>query len=288
MGRLAQRITQARPRPEKAWLAEVANVPLQAVSQEAGSALGNGWGRLKSSRQGKVRAPRFKPRSNRQSIRLPFNAFRVGGGKPRLARVGGIPMAWSRPLPAVASSVTLTRDSAGRYSTGRYVTSFVVAVERPQLEPNGNAVGLDLGLVSLAVTRDGVKIAPPPFLHAALRRIRRLQRSPGRKVKGASNRATARLGLATAHATVADQRLDPPHKLGMGPIREHRTVWIEHLNGAGMAKNCKLACSIADAGWCLLGTLLESRARMGGTNGSGCLPLAAHLPDQLGVWRSHR
>ena len=137
-------------------------------------------------------------------------------------------------------------------------------LRRPQLEPNGNAVDLGLGLASLTVTRDGVKIAPPPFLHAAFQGLRRLQRRPGHKVKGANNRSTARLRRALAHATVADQHLDPLHRLGTGPIREHRTLCIEHLNGAGMAKNRKPARSIADAGWHLPRTILAARARMAG------------------------
>ena len=39
------------------------------------------------------------------------------------------------------------------------------------------AVGVDLGLASLAVTRDGEKIAPPKFLRSALKKLRRLQRA---------------------------------------------------------------------------------------------------------------
>ena len=167
------------------------------------------------------------------------NAFRVEGENLRLTRVGSIPIVWSRPLPAVPGSVTIIKDCAGRY-----VASFVVAVERPQLEPNGKAVGLDLGLASLAVTSDGVKIAPPTFLRAAFKRIRRLQRSLSRKAKGSNNRAKAWLRRALAHATVADQHLDPLHKLSTGLIREHQTVCIEHLNGAGMVKNRKLARSL--------------------------------------------
>ena len=63
---------------------------------------------------------------------------------------------------------------------------------------------------------------------------------------------------------LADQRLDPFHKLGTRLIREHQAVWIEDLSGAGMAKNRKLARSIAATGWCPLRTLLASKARMDG------------------------
>ena len=139
-------------------------------------------------------------------------------------------MAWSRSLAAGPSSVTLTRGCAGRY-----VASFVVVVERQPLPPNGNIVGVDLGLASLAVTRDGVKITPPRHSSAPLS-----DGSGGgngsliHKAKGANNRAT-----------VADQHLDHVHKLATGPIREHQTVCIGHLNVAGVARNRKLSKAIA-------------------------------------------
>ena len=157
-------------------------------------------------------------------------------------------MVWSRPLSVVPGSVTIIKGCAGRS-----VASFVVAVEREPLPPNGNAVDVDLGLASLAVTHDGVKIAPLMFLRTAFKGMRRLQRRLSRKARGTNN-----------HAMVADQRPDPLHKLATGPVREHRTVCIEHLNGVGMVKNRKLVRSMAAAGWRLLRILLASRAGMDG------------------------
>ena len=63
---------------------------------------------------------------------------------------------------------------------------------------------------------------------------------------------------------MADQRLDHLHKLSTRLIGENQTVVLEDLNASGMVKNRKLARAIADAGWRLLRTLLESKARMDG------------------------
>ena len=98
------------------------------------------------------------PRSALQETQQPpkhpvaVQCFWVGGKTLRLTRGGSIPLAWSRPLPAVPNGVTLSKDCAGRYGA-----SFVVAVEREPLPPSGNAVGVEPGWASLAATSDGVK-----------------------------------------------------------------------------------------------------------------------------------
>ncbi|MXW12021.1 MAG: transposase [Synechococcus sp. SB0662_bin_45] len=71
---------------------------------------------------------------------------------------------------------------------------------------HGNAINMDLGLASLAVTSDGEKIAPPKFPCSALKRFGWLQPRLSHKLKGSSNRTTAWLKLAKAHAAVNDQR----------------------------------------------------------------------------------
>src|SRR5580700_6932803 len=79
----------------------------------------NHFASISGKRKGpKVAPPRFRSRKDhRQAIRFTANArFRVlPDGKLRLPKIGDVPVRWSRPLPSEPSSVTVVKDSAGRY-----------------------------------------------------------------------------------------------------------------------------------------------------------------------------
>jgi len=150
--------------------------------------------------------------------------FRVtdrGVRVPRLGdlKLGDLKLVWSRELPSAASSGTVIKDAAGRY-----FASFVVEIDRPQLEPSAKTVGIDLGLTTFATLSTGDKIDAPKPLRAALKRLRKLQRNLSRKQKGSNRRNAARWKVARLHARIADTRKDFLDKLSTQLIRENQTV----------------------------------------------------------------
>ncbi|HEU5026563.1 MAG TPA: transposase [Spirillospora sp.] len=252
-----QVITAAKKTPERAWLAEVSSVVLVQALADLHMAYRNFFASITGHRSGpKLAPPRFRSRKDhRQTIRLTRNGFRLRpNGRLYVAKLGEIPVRWSRPLPAEPSSVTIVQDAAGRY-----FASFVVDAEDDALPANGRRIGIDLGLAHFAVLSDGTKIANPRWLRSRERKLKRVQQALSRTRKGSKNRMKARCRLARQYARVVDARRDFHHQLSTWIIRDNQAVYVETLNVKGLART-RQGKSVHDAGWSAFLALLEAKA----------------------------
>ena len=135
-------ITQARHATARQWLGGVSASMLQQSVPELDQAFRKWW-----KGNGKVGTPRFKQRSRARSIRSRGQEFRTTDHGGRFPKVGELKLRWNRSSPAPPTSLTIIKDTRGRYCA-----SFAIGVEEQPLPANTTTIGADPGWASLAVT----------------------------------------------------------------------------------------------------------------------------------------
>jgi putative transposase len=163
-----------------------------------------------------------------------------------IAKNGALNIRFSRTIPkaAIVTTVTVSKDTAGRYFVSMLCTDQVQAKT-----PIEAKVGIDLGLSHFAILSTGEKIAAPNTFRKNEEKLAKLQRRLAKKTKGSANRKKAKLKVAKLHAKIADSRKDFLHKLSTRLVNENQVIAIETLAVSNMQKNHNLAKSIADASW---------------------------------------
>ena len=162
---------------------------------------------------------------------------------PKIGRVHCMENVTARVGDAKVLRMTVSQR-AGRWYASLTVERDDKPVTKP---PRGGAVGVDLGIKTLATLSDGTVIENPRCLAASERRLKRAQKALSRKTMGSNRRAKARAKVARIHAHVANQRLDAMHKATTWLAGTYSEISIEDLNVAGMARNHHLAKAVSDA-----------------------------------------
>ena len=226
---------------------EAANTGLDALAK----GLSNWAKSRKGARKGrKVGFPKFKSKDRATpSFAYTTGAFGLIEGDPkalRLPKIGRVHCmedVAERVGDARVLRMTVSKR-AGRWYAALTVERDDKPVTKP---PKGGAVGIDLGIKTLATLSDGTVIENPRCLAASERRLKKAQKALSRKVKGSRRRAKARAKVARIHARVANQRLDAMHKLTTWLASTFSHISVEDLNAAGMARNHRLAKAVSDA-----------------------------------------
>ena len=226
---------------------EAANTGLDALAK----GLSNWAKSRKGARKGrKVGFPKFKSK-DRATPRFAYTtgAFGLIEGDPkalRLPKIGRVHCmedVAERVGDARVLRMTVSKR-AGRWYAALTVERDDKPVTKP---PKGGAVGIDLGIKTLATLSDGTVIENPRPLKKTERRLKRAQKALSRKTRGSKRRAKARAKVARLHARVANQRLDAMHKLTTWLASTFSHISVEDLNAAGMARNHRLAKAVSDA-----------------------------------------
>lgn len=187
--------------------------------------------------------PKFKKKGSKDSFYIANDQFNIEGSKIRIPKLGWVRLAEELRFLGKINSATVSRVA------DRWFVSVSMTIEIPEPARKPSAVGVDVGIKTLAfLSNNEVFVGPKPH-KALLNRLRRLNKSLARKVKGSNNWKKAKVKLSRLHARIANIRKDSLHKLSSYLCSKFGTIGIEDLNIKGMVKNHKLSRSILDMGW---------------------------------------
>ena len=255
------------------WLENASKWVVQNALRDLDDAFKHFFRKVALKKQGKHKGkcgyPRFKSKKRgRGSFRLdcPIHVFE---DSMQLPKIGRVRLKEHDYLPAWGVKILSATLSE---KAGRWFVSVQVEEEHPEPEPaTGPAIGVDLGVKTLATVSDGRTFSNPKALQKNLKKLRRLSRQHSRKKFRSNNRKKAQRRLARLHAHIANIRKDALHQTTARivaktkPSHERPSVMVlEDLHIAGMLKNRKLSRAIADVGMYELRRQIEYKARQAG------------------------
>ena len=271
---LSREFTKMRVTAATAWLGELPRVTFTSVFQDFDRAWVNFFA-------GRAKRPRFKPFGSVDSLRFAFDP-RISpvdrnAGRVLLSGLGRVRFRVTEPLEGRFLSITVRRDTAGRW-----IGSFI-AIDVPMLETSPakqDVIGVDVGKINTAAFSDGQQFAANPPLANERKRLHRMER----KLKRQREAAIRRAGLDPAEplpkgvilersgrmqrtqqrigkwqTRMADVRHDHLHQVSAKAVASGEVIVLENLNLKGVHRKLTQGHNTTSVGELI--RLIEYKAR---------------------------
>ena len=225
------------------WCSELS----QNASKNAIHNLGDAVTRWK---KGQNKFPVYKRRSGKCSYQADNGEGTVEVYKKRihLPKIGWIRMReelqWTGEITKVVvskhnnkwlASITVRRLDSNNYK------------HQPPLFNEKEAIGIDVGINTLATCSNGDTYENPRPLKRYERKLARANRRLSRRQKGSQNWYKAKALLSAVHTRIGNIREDAHHQATIRIVRKASAIGIETLKVTNMLKNRKLAKALSDS-----------------------------------------
>lgn len=243
------------------WMAEIPWAVTNRALADLGNAFSHFFRRVKAGE--KPGYPRFKSKKRATpAFAIEGRVLQFDGKQIKLPKLGWVRMCEALRFPGKVLSARFTKRA------GHWYVSLQVKVADSYVYPHRcetqAVVGVDRGLVDLAVLSTGERIEAPRTLRAHETTLRRLNKVLSRRTRGGKNWQKTKAKLGQLHERIANIRQDVTHKLTTSLVRRFRWISIEDLNVAGMART-RLAKSVMDAAMSEVGRQLAYKAPLAGS-----------------------
>lgn len=188
--------------------------------------------------------PKFKKKGQKDSFYISGSVIQLNNNFIKIPKLGWVRMRESLRFTGNVQSAVISKRA------DQWFVAISVAVpDGAECDKNQvySAVGVDLGIKTLATLSDGTIFENSRITKKFTKQLRRANKSLARKKKGSSNWRKQKLRLAKLHLRVANTRSDAVHKMTSFIANNYSNVCVEDLNTSGMLKNRKLSRTLADA-----------------------------------------
>jgi putative transposase len=155
-------------------------------------------------------------------------------GQVWVPKAGWVRFRWSRAVPPGAKSYRVTMDHAGRWHV-----AFAVIPAPVPAPGNGQAVGIDRGVVVSVALSTGELLYAPALTGRERIRLRRLQRTLARAKRGSNRRGRVKHAIARLKARETDRRKDWVEKTSTDIVRRFDVIRVEGLQIGNMTRSAR-------------------------------------------------
>lgn len=238
------------------WLQEIPAVSLQQTLLNLDKALKQSF--KKNNKDSAKGFPKFKKKRNFTgsfALTMVNSVRNLKDNKFYVTRKLGIDIIKHRELPSDFGSCVVKQEA------GMWFVTFTCKKEKQQKKDITKTTGIDLN--SKAYVTTDAEYLIPKYLNENQVKIKYLQRSLARKVKGSKNKRKVQLKLAKISHTVANKRLDFFHKLSRTLVDSYDLITIEDLDVKGIQQ--KFGKVVADNGFAMFRHMITYKCELYGT-----------------------